>query len=58
MKFPINRFPYSDFNKINLDWIMKQLQKLAPAAELVEQSAAALEQAQATAESAQDILKQ
>lgn len=49
-----NRFPSTDFNKVNLDWIMKQLKKLAPAAELVEQSAAALEQAQQTAETAQE----
>lgn len=53
MGFFSNRFPYTDFNKVNLDWIMRELKKLAPAADLVEQSAEALEQAQATAAAAQ-----
>jgi hypothetical protein len=53
MGFFSNRFPYTDFNKINLDWIMRELKKLAPTADLVEQSAAALEQAQQTASAAQ-----
>lgn len=49
-----SRFPYSDFNKVNLDWIMRELKKLAPAVGMVEEAAATLEQAQAAAESAQE----
>ena len=47
------RFPRTDFNQINLDWIMRTIKKLEPAATMVEESQAALEQAQATAEAAQ-----
>lgn len=47
------RFPRTDFNQINLDWIMLTIKKLVPAATMVEESQAALEQAQATAEAAQ-----
>ena len=26
--FPFNRFPYTDFNKINLDWIFEELRRI------------------------------
>ena len=48
------RFPYTSFNQINLDWIMKTLKKLEPAATLVEEAAATLEEAQQTAAEAQE----
>lgn len=37
-----SRFPYTDFNKTNLDWIMRELKKLAPAVGMVEDAAATL----------------
>lgn len=48
------KFPYTSFNQINLDWIMRTLKKLEPAATMVEDATATLEQAQAAAESAQE----
>ena len=48
------RFPYTSFNQINLDWIMKTLKKLEPAATLVEDAAATLAEAQQTAAEAQE----
>lgn len=47
------RFPYTSFNQINLDWIMRTLKTLEPAATLVEDAAATLAEAQQTAEAAQ-----
>lgn len=48
------RFPYTSFNQINLDWIMRTLKKLEPAATLVEDAAATLAEAQQTAAEAQE----
>lgn len=50
------RFPYTSFNQVNLDWIMRTLKKLEPAATLVEDAAATLEEAQQTAEAAQEAV--
>lgn len=30
MIFPFNRFPYTNYNEINLDWIMKRLKEINP----------------------------
>jgi len=48
------KFPYTSFNQVNLDWIMRTLKKLEPAATLVEEAAATLEEAQQTAAEAQE----
>lgn len=50
------KFPYTSFNQVNLDWIMRTLKKLEPAATLVEDAAATLEEAQQTAEAAQEAV--
>lgn len=50
------RFPYTSFNQVNLDWIMRTLKKLEPAATLVEDAAATLADAQQTAEAAQEAV--
>ena len=50
------KFPYSSFNQVNLDWIMRTLKKLEPAATLVEDAAATLAEAQQTAEAAQEAV--
>lgn len=50
------KFPYTSFNQVNLDWIMKTLKKLEPAATLVEDAAATLAEAQQTAEAAQEAV--
>lgn len=50
------RFPYTSFNQVNLDWIMRTLKKLEPAATLVEDAAATLAEAQQTAEAAQEAV--
>lgn len=47
------RFPYSSFNQINLDWIMRTIKKLEPAATMVEEADATLQEAQQTAAAAQ-----
>lgn len=36
------KFPYTDFNKINLGWIMEKIAALEPAVDMVEQADAAL----------------
>ena len=41
------KFPYTDFNKINLGWIMEKITALEPAVDMVEQADAALQQANA-----------
>lgn len=46
-------YPWTDFNKTNLSWIMKTLKKLEPAAQMVEDSQAALTEAQRVASEAQ-----
>lgn len=51
--FPIFKFPSTNFNEINLTWIMKTIKALEPAADMVQESQAALEAAQATAAAAQ-----
>lgn len=48
------KFPYTSFNQVNLDWIMRTLKKLEPAATLVEEAAATLEEAQQTSAEAQE----
>lgn len=45
------RFPYTTFNQVNLDWIMRTIKKLEPAATMVEEADAALQEAQQTAAS-------
>lgn len=50
------RFPYTSFNQVNLDWIMRTLKKLEPAATLVEDADATLKEAQQTAEAAQEAV--
>lgn len=47
------RFPYSTFNQVNLDWIMRTIKKLEPAATMVEEADATLQEAQQTAAAAQ-----
>lgn len=47
------RFPYTSFNQINLDWIMRTIKKLEPAATMVEEADATLQEAQQTAAAAQ-----
>ena len=42
------KFPYSNFNETNLDWIMKTVHSLEPAVDMVEQATAALQQANDT----------
>lgn len=45
---PIFKFPATDFNKINLDWIMSKISALEPAVEMVQQADAALRLANET----------
>ena len=47
------RFPYTSFNQVNLDWIMRTIKKLEPAATMVEEADATLQEAQQTAAAAQ-----
>lgn len=48
------RFPYTTFNQVNLDWIMRTIKKLEPAATMVEEADATLQEAQQTAAEAQE----
>ena len=42
---PIFKFPYTNFEKINLDWIMQKIKALEPAVDMVSQADAALQRA-------------
>lgn len=46
------KYPYSSYEKINLDWVLRKIKALEPAIPLVEQSAAIVEEVHATAQEA------
>lgn len=46
------KYPYSSYEKINLDWVLRKIKALEPAIPLVEQSAAIVEEVQETAQEA------
>lgn len=46
------KYPYSSYEKINLDWVLRKIKQLEPAIPLVEQSAAIVEDVQETAQEA------
>lgn len=46
------KYPYSSYEKINLDWMLRKIKALEPAIPIVEQSAAIVEDVQETAQEA------
>lgn len=46
------KYPYSSFEKINLDWVLRKIKALEPAIPLVEQSSAIVEEVHTTAREA------
>lgn len=46
------KYPYSSYEKINLDWVLRKIKALEPAIPLVEQSAAIVEEVHETAQEA------
>lgn len=46
------KYPYTSFEKINLDWVLRKIKALEPAIPLVEQSAAIVEEVHTTAQEA------
>lgn len=46
------KYPYTNYEKINLDWVLRKIKALEPAIPLVEQSAAIVEEVHETAQEA------
>lgn len=46
------KYPYTSYEKINLDWVLRKIKALEPAIPLVEQSAAIVEEVHETAQEA------